>query len=104
MSKRDNNRVVFADFKARKEDEGATDIEMPNGLIVHVPPADLWSDEAIKMVTSGNRDVVALARAVLGDELYDQFVDAGGTAAALNSILEERHGATVGESAASSSS
>jgi len=55
-----------------------------------VLPPQLWPDEAVELATI---DPVGAARAVMPDG-YDDFVDAGGSAAVLMQIVNK----TVGES------
>lgn len=103
MSKRDNKRVKLSDFKDRKRDEGAIDIEGDDGTVFRIEPPELWPDEVHSIDAS--KDPVAFARALLGgEERYAAFVAAGGTAGVLAGILDERHGTGTGESSASSRS
>lgn len=72
-------------------------INLPDGKTIHVPPAQLWSDEAVE---AGDGDPVRFAKEVLGED-YQAYHDAGGTAMILNAILADANGADTGESAAS---
>lgn len=72
-------------------------INLTGGKTIYVPPAQLWSDEAIEY---GDKEPVKFAQALLGDD-YQAFVDAGGSAMLLNAILADFNGADTGESAAS---
>jgi hypothetical protein len=101
MSQRDNRRVLLSDFKARKEEEGAIDIETDDGTVFHVPPPELWPDDFQAIA----EDNLAFATALIGGpEQYAQFVEKGGSALLLLSLIKERHGAEAGELSASSRS
>lgn len=96
-------RVKLSDWKGKKRDEGAIEIEVDDGTIYRIDPPDLWPDDALK--ASEDRDPVALATALVGgSEKYQAFVAAGGNAAIVAGLLGEVHGVSVGESSASSSS
>jgi hypothetical protein len=41
------HRVVLADFKANKRDEGAIEIEVDDGVMIRIDPPELWPDEAM---------------------------------------------------------
>lgn len=97
------HRVVLADFKAKKRDEGAIDIELENGTTVRVDPPELWPDEAQKLGRAGDDEGAAVAL-LGGQDQYDEFVAGGGTAMLLWSIVKDVHGLNAGESGASSSS
>lgn len=96
-------RVKLSDWKGKKEDEGAIEIELDNGSIIRIPPPEIWPDEALQ--ASANQDPFALAVALVGGpDKYEEFRAAGGNAAIVAKLIEERHGVDVGESSASSSS
>lgn len=103
MAARGVHRVVLSDFKAKKRDEGAIEIEAEDGTVYRIDPPELWPDEAA--VAAQAEDVVGLATALIGGpEKYQEFVAAGGSAAIVSSVLAEVHGIEVGESSASSTS
>lgn len=85
--KRGRRHVVLADFKAKKEQEGAIDIETDAGVFT-IPPPELWPDEAIEQMDS---DPVAASKALLGDR-YTEFVAAGGSAALIMAIVGDEVG------------
>lgn len=99
---RGRRRVVLNDYKSKKRDEGAIDIETDGGVF-SIDPPELWPDGAQKAAQSGDNE--ALGVLLLGGRgEYDQFVTAGGTAMILLGIVQDELGLTAGESAASSSS
>lgn len=100
--KRHVHQVKLTDFKARKADEGAIEIEDDAGEIYRIDPPELWPDEITRM--SQDEDTIGVARALIGDDRYDAFTAAGGNAMLLMSIIGETHGVTVGESKPSPSS
>lgn len=100
--KRHVHQVKLSDFKAKKADEGAIEIEVDDGTIFKIEPPELWSDEITTM--SQNDDNIGVARALIGPDRYDAFVAAGGNAMLLMAIIGEAHGITVGESKPSPSS
>lgn len=105
MSKRTGPvKVKLSDFRERKELEGAIDIETDDGQTFRVPPPEVWPDDVQKFVKGEEKDIVGLSKAILGNDRYAAFCAAGGSAALLNAIFAEYHGADVGESPASSSS
>jgi hypothetical protein len=107
--------VNLTDFKAKKAEEGAVRIEAGTKTFVILPPEMMSDDvysEFIKLEQSPEQ-IVDQARMLMGDD-YDEFVDAGGSAILLLSIIGEAakergkaasaQGADPGESGASSSS
>ncbi len=72
-----------------------------NGEEFLLPAPTAWPDEAF--ATASLEDPVATSRLILGDD-YDRFVKAGGNALFLQRLVEKLHGASMGESSASSSS
>lgn len=95
------HKVKLTDFKAKKADEGAIEIEADDGKIFRVDPPELWDDDVAELQSAG--DTVGLAHALIGDE-YPDYIAAGGNAMLLMSIIAEVHGVDVGESKASSGS
>lgn len=97
---RGRRRIVLDDYKGKKRDEGAIDIETADGVF-SIDPPELWSDEAAAAAAAN--DGPGIARALLGDK-YDAFIAAGGSGTVIMSIIADEHRAPVGESDASSSS
>lgn len=96
MSKKTGpTKVNLADFKERKENEGAIDIEMPDGQTFRIPPPELWPDEVADYAEK--REIVAMAEAILGAERFAEFKTAGGSATIINAIFAEHHGADAGK-------
>lgn len=92
---RGRHRVVLNDFKAKKMDEGAVDIETDGGVFT-IPPPELWPDEAQDFMPE--KDYVGLMKLLLGgDERYAEFVAAGGSAAIANAIVADQLGLGTGE-------
>lgn len=86
-------KVNLADFKERKEAEGAIDIDAGDGKVFRIPPAELWPDD----VGSFRGDLVAQAKRIMGDEQFDAFVEAGGSATLIDAIIKDAHGADAGK-------
>lgn len=101
-AKRHLHKVKLSDFKAKKADEGAIEIETDDGTVFRVDPPELWDDELTEL--SQNDDNVGLAKRLIGEEEYPAYVAAGGNAMLLMSIIAEVHGVSVGESKPSPSS
>lgn len=87
-------RVLLSDFKAKKEQEGAIEIETDDGEVYVIPPPELWSDDVIAAVRT---DEVAAAKVMLGGR-YEAFVAAGGSAAMIMAIFKDYAGVSPGES------
>lgn len=88
-------RVKLSDFRERKELEGAIDVETDDGQVFRIPPPELWPDDVLPLAQA--KDIVGMARRILGDESYDKFTAAGGSAGILNAIFVEHHGTAAGE-------
>lgn len=89
-------RVSIAEFKARKRDEGGLDIEGEDGTLFSIPNPALWPDELMELARAG--DNIGAARLVLGgDETYQRFVAAGGSAVLLMAMVKDELGASAGE-------
>lgn len=92
---KERRRVVLTDYKAKKVEEGAVDIDLGDGTVVTIPPPPVWSDA---VVAAGRaQDLEAAGRALLGDADYDRFVAAGGSGTLLNAIVLDELGLDVGE-------
>lgn len=93
MSKRTGPiKVNLADYKERKENEGAIDIEA-GGETFRIPPPELWPDEIGKL----RGDLVAQASLLMGEDRFAAFVAAGGSATLVDAILKDQHGADAGK-------
>lgn len=93
MSKKSGpTRIKLSDFKERKENEGAIDIEAGDEVF-RVPPAELWPDELAGL----RGDLVAQAECIMGADVFARFRAAGGTANLLDSIIKDVHGADAGK-------
>jgi hypothetical protein len=89
-------RIKLADFKAAKAEEGKIIIEADDGTEFVIPPAILWPDEVNVLAVQGRH--VEAARLVLGEDVYDKFVAAGGNAQILGAVVrEENEGTPLGE-------
>lgn len=89
--------IDFAAWRREQMDKGALDINMGDGVIVRLPPPELWPNAVRELVLSG-APVEEHHRAILGDAGYDQWVGAGGTTDALEWFIRNRHELTVPES------
>lgn len=94
MSKRDNHRVVLTDFLDKKRKEGSIEIETADGQVFTVDPPSLWPDEITQVDDKDNEKV---GRLVLGDERFEAFKAAGGSANIMAAIIADVHGASTGE-------
>lgn len=96
MSKRSSPaRVLLSDFKAKKEEEGAVDIDCGDGKVFRIPPPVLWSDEQLSAARSAQADPIGAYRSIF--PWYDEFVAAGGSAAILDAVIQEQAGVSTGE-------
>lgn len=93
--RRGHRRVVLADYKAKKIDEGSIDIELEDGTVVVVPPPQVWPDEVIVAARSG--DPIVSAKLLLGDAEYERFLAGGGSGSVLNAIILDELGLSPGE-------
>jgi hypothetical protein len=93
--RRGHRRVVLADYKAKKIDEGAIDIELDDGTIVTVPPPQVWPDDVILAARTG--DPIGPAKLLLGDKEYERFLAGGGSGSVLNAIIFDELGMSPGE-------
>lgn len=102
MTERHVHTVKLSDFKAKKEAEGAIDIEGNSGQIYRVPPPEIWPDSISSLLAAN--DMIGAARALIGDDRYEEFVADGGSSSAVLAIVADVHGISLPESGASSSS
>ena len=99
---RGHRAVVLSDYKAKKMDEGAIDLQLDDGTTVTVPPAQVWADDVMVCASAG--DLIGAGIALLGKDEYDHFVRAGGSGALLSALVQDELGLTTGESPASPAS
>lgn len=104
MSERHVHRVKLSDFKAKKEEEGAIDIEMDDETVFRIPPPELWPDTVGECLAKGETLVAARALIEANGQNYEEFVAKGGSATIILGVIGDIHGETVPESGASSSS
>lgn len=101
MSNRPNYKhtVNLAEYKQRRTDEASIAIELEGDQPpVVIPPPEFWPDDLPR--GGGHR----LAVAILGQEEFDRFVAAGGSARIVNAIFEEMSEKIQGEDPGKSSS
>lgn len=88
------HRINLQDFKERKDREGRIEIETgEGGPVFTIPPPEVWSDDVI----DGTLNDVEVARALIGEDRYPEYIEAGGTALMLAAIIAEVHGAKLGK-------
>lgn len=76
-------------------------LEADDGTEFEIQPPELWDDDTIAVVSTA-QDPVKIALAVMGDEDYARFREAGGNAMLLQHVLQRHVGPmTMGESSAS---
>lgn len=92
--------INLADYVERRRAANTVDIELGDGTIIGVPPAELWSEEVFAILGEGDADKAM--RLILGEEQTARFVAEGGNSRILNGIIKEAQGLTAGESEASS--
>lgn len=88
-------KVRLADYRERRLEAAGLDIEMDDGQVFTIPPAELWPDD---FPTDGT--LVDRVRSILG-ERYDAFIAAGGTATVANAMWADRESLDLGEPQAS---
>lgn len=88
-------RVNLAAFKELKNEEKSIVIEAGDGREFTIPAPECWPDAIGALAEAG--DNVGMAKALLGDDDYALFVEAGGSAAVLGAIVADEHGVTPGE-------
>jgi hypothetical protein len=99
--------VVLQDYRDTKEREGATDVELPDGTMVRIPPPVLWPEEVAKLQTGDHGDMIRGCQLILGDAGWQAWVAAGGTSVMLMGIIDDTlkaEGLGLGESSASTGS
>lgn len=98
----ERRRVVLSDYRQRKIDEGAVDVELADGTTLTVPPPHVWPDDVVKKARAG--DLEGSGIALLGEEDYARWCASGGNGSLLASLMGDEFNLDVGESEASSSS
>lgn len=86
-------RVKLTDFKDKKKDEGAIEIETADGTVFRIDPPELWTDEVMRLAQDD--DNLAVAALLIGLDSYDDFVAKGGSAALVMAIIADVKGVTV---------
>ena len=108
MSKREGpRRVVLNDYRDTKEREGATDVELPDGSTLRIPPPVLWPEEVAALQAGDHADMIRGCQLILGEEGWARWVAAGGTSVMLMGIIDDTlkaEGLSLGESSASTAS
>lgn len=100
--KADDDEVYDASELLDEIKAASRPFKMPNGERFDLPAPTAWPDEALVAAYQG--DPVRVAQVILGEANYIRFQAAGGNALVLERLVEKIHGATVGESLASSGS
>lgn len=90
-------RYKLSEFRRRADDEGAITIETDDGTEFVIPAPANWPDEFRRVARATGNDPEAIARCIIGDETYDEFVAKGGSARILDAIIVDAQGATPGE-------
>jgi hypothetical protein len=96
-----SKKINLADFVERRRKVASIDVDLgaPHG-IVHVPPLELWPDNAWDIAATG--DTRAAVNLILGDEPGERFTAAGGNWRMLPALVRETQGVEPGELEASS--
>lgn len=83
---------------AKKAEARGFDLMWEGEVLLHVPPPELWPD-AVQDAGKRDRDSVAAARLLFGDEAYDKFVKTTGLGSEIIwSTVKDHFGAEAGES------
>jgi hypothetical protein len=93
MPKKEQRVVVLSDFIEEHAAESVI-IRTPTGDLF-VPSPLMWPDEAIEAGKQG--DMVAWAKALLGDAQYATYTSSGGTANMLSRMIADAQGVAEGE-------
>lgn len=88
-------RYVLAEFREERNRLASIEIETDDGQVFVIPAPELWPDTVGPAARKG--DVVAVAKLVLGDEMFDRFTRAGGSARMLDAIMLDAQGVKPGE-------
>lgn len=84
------HQVNFAEWQEKLRDERSIVIDLGDDSIT-VPPPILWPDAL------DGETVEGLYHRIVGDEQWEQWTAAGGTAAMLDKIISDHMGAPAGE-------
>lgn len=87
-------RVNLAAFKELKNDENSIVIEAGD-LEFTIPAPECWPDEIAGLAKAD--DSVGMAKALLGEDDYTLFVEAGGSSALLGAIVADEFKVSAGE-------
>jgi hypothetical protein len=79
-------RYIWSEFREERIEEASVEVEMPDGWVLTVPPAECWPDDL--PATGGE----PLFRAIVGDDEFDRFIEAGGTMKLLDQMLLDSQG------------
>lgn len=90
-------RYKLSAFREQRDAEAAIEIETDSGRVFTVPAPENWPDSFRSVARASGNDPEALARCILGDETFDEFLDCGGSARILDAIIADAQGATPGE-------
>lgn len=90
-TKSNRNRYKIAEVKAQMRDAvggDTVDVETDDGSVFHLPHP-LFYDRAMKAALKAldDEDSDGIARALLGDDQFDKYVDAGGDPDDLNFVM-----------------
>jgi hypothetical protein len=85
-----NPPVNLTDFKAKKAEEGAVRIKAGTKTFLVMPPELMGDDQYLEFIKLEGtpESIVDQAHMLMGDR-YDEFVEAGGSAILLLSIIAE---------------
>lgn len=82
MSKPNKARIKLEEMRRQAADalntEPCMELELDNGEIVAVPHPLFMADEAQAAVNAAGADTVAMAKAILGDDVHARFIANGG--------------------------
>lgn len=104
FSLREERRRIAREFPPLQIvlDDAATDLEATEEAgVLEVPHPATWSDSVLEISAA---NPIAAARLLVGEEGYELWRAAGGSAAELFNIAQEAAGASTGESSGSSDS
>ena len=90
--------VSLAEFRDKRQAEGAINIDLGDGSDpVVIPAAELWPDDLPSVTRKAE-----FAKAIIGESEWDRFVAAGGTyrlfESIFDSVTKQRQGVAPGES------
>jgi hypothetical protein len=91
---------LAAVIQQERDKTPSIEIEAGGGQVFTIDAPALWPDDIFEAASAGR--IVDAGRLLLG-ESYEVFTQAGGTSALLFQIIQDAQGASLGESAASTS-